>query len=109
LATIETAWRKGGKPIRYYSSQINVELGDVVELRVWFRWRRGIINYVPGISEPHSEMEHNALFWVGIARDDGRFTADIVDPDTGCTRNIIRFVSRGDANDLPLVPEAPWQ
>lgn len=86
-----------------------VDLGDVVELRVWFIWRRARISYVPGISKPHGEMEHNGLFWIGIVRDDGRFVADIVDPDTGSTRKIVRFVSRGSADGLPPVPEEPWE
>ena len=109
MATFETAWRKGDGPVRYYSSEVTVELGDIVDLRVWYIWRRGKINYVPGISEPHSEMEHNALFWIGIAREDGKFTADIVDPDAGCTRKIVRFVSRGSVLGLPSVPDAPWE
>jgi len=109
MATFETAWRKEHGPVKYYASNVPVNLGDIVELRVWFKWRRARINYVPGISKPHSEMEHNALFWIGIVREDGRFVADIVDPDTGCTRKIVRFLSRGTMDELPSVPEEPWE
>ena len=109
MATIETAWRKEHGPVRYYASDLPVNLGDVVELRVWFKWRRARINYVPGISKANGEMEHNGLFWIGITREDGNFAADIVDPDTGCTRKIVRFLSRGSKDQLPPVPDEPWE
>lgn len=109
MATLETAWKKTDGPVRYFESDIEVELGDRVELRGWFRKRSATVNYVPGISEYHLEMEHNALFWVGLAFDNGTFTGAIVDPDTGCTRKHLVFLGRGSMNGIEPLPQAPWE
>jgi hypothetical protein len=109
LATLETAWKKTDGPVRYFENNIEVELGDRVELRGWFRKRSATVNYVPGISEYHPEMEHNALYWVGLAFDNGTFSGAIVDPDTGCTRKRLVFLGRGSMNSVEPIPEAPWE
>jgi hypothetical protein len=109
LATLETAWKKSDGPVRYFESNIEIELGDRVELRGWFRRRSATVNYVPGISECHPEMEHNALYWVGLAFDNGTFSGAIVDPDTGCTRKRLVFLGRGSINSVEPIPEAPWE
>ena len=85
MATIHTAWKKTDGPVKYHGGETDVRPGDRVEVRVFFRRRRGIINYVPGISPAHGEMEHNALYWVGISFARGDFTGILVDPDTGCS------------------------
>ena len=74
MATFETAWKKSDGPVRYHGSERTVELGDRVTVRCLFRRRPGAVNYVPGISPVHDEMEHGALHWVGIAFDRGTFT-----------------------------------
>jgi len=86
-----------------------VRLGDQVEIRGLFRKRRGVINYVPGISPPHGEMEHNALFWVGISVPDGGVIGILVDPDTGCTLKKIVFLERGAAEAATPLPPGPFE
>lgn len=109
MATHLTAWKKTDGPVRYHGGEREVRLGDRVELRGLLRRRRGSVNYVPGVSEPNPEMEHNALYWVGIALDNGTFTGVIVDPDTGCTREKIVFIERGAVDKVAPVPDAPWE
>ena len=109
MATVETAWKKTDGPVRYFDSEREVHLGDRVLLRGWFRRREASVNYVPGISEYHSEMEHNHLFWVGLAFDAGTFTGILVDPDTGCTLKNLVFLERGPIDRVDAVPEAPWE
>ena len=109
MATVETAWRKTDGPARYDGSQVEVLLGDRVELRGWIRRRQGAVNYVPGISEPHAEMEHNALYWIGIALDGGTFTGMLIDPDTGCVLKKVVFLERGSIDQVPPPPDAPFE
>lgn len=108
MATAETAWKKFDGPVRYHGSAVAVLLGDRVKLRWLFRWRRGVVNYVPGISPLHEEMEHNLLYWVGIALEGGRFTGILVNPDTGCTRKSLVFLERGSMDGVAAVPPAPF-
>src|SRR5688572_12128567 len=109
MATFETAWKKTDGPIRYFGNGPTVELGDTIELRGLLRRRRGRVNYVPGISPPHPELEHNALYWVGIAVDNGTFTGVLVDPDTGCTLKNLHFIERGDPAEAEPPPPAPFE
>ena len=109
MATLQTAWKKSDGSVRYFNSDREVQLGDRVELRGLLRKRHGSVNYVPGISDPHPELEHNALFWVGLAMDNGTITGALVDPDTGCTRKNLTFLERGPTDSVEPVPEAPWE
>jgi hypothetical protein len=109
VASIYTAWKKTDGPVRYHGGQTDVRLGDQVEIRGLFRKRRGVINYVPGISAPHGEMEHNALYWVGISFAGGRFTDVLVDPDTGCTLKKVVFLDRGAAEAATPLPPEPFE
>lgn len=109
MATAETAWKKSDGPVRYHGGSPTVELGDRVEVRGWFRKRQGAVNYVPGISPEHEEMEHNYLYWTGIALDNGQFTGMLVDPDTGCTLKQLVFVGRGSIQSVEPIPPAPFE
>jgi len=109
VATIHTAWKKTDGPVRYHGAQNQVRLGDRVEMRGLFRKRHGVINYVPGISPVHGEMEHNGLYWVGVSFLDGTFTGIIVDPDTGCIRKKVVFLERGVAETAPPLPPEPFE
>ena len=108
MATVETAWKKTDGPVRYHDGQTEVRPGDRIEIRGWFRTRPGVVNYVPGISPVHGEMEHNALYWVGVAFDRGGFTGILVDPDTGCTLKTIVFKARGAAEGATPLPPEPF-
>ena len=106
MATVLTAWKKSDGPVRYHGGQPVILLGDRVLVRGWFRKRRGVVNYVPGISPAHGEMEHNALYWVGISFETGEFTGILVDPDNGCTLKKLVFLERGGSEAItPLPPE----
>ena len=105
MATFETAWRKTDGPACYHGTKLAIELGDQIEYRGLFRKRRGVVNYVPGISPVHPEMEHDAMYWVGVAFDNGTFTGVLVDPDTGCVRKQLVFLRRGEGASIPPLPE----
>lgn len=109
MATLETAWKKTDGPVRYFGGDVEVLPGDRVMVKGWFRRRYATVNYVPGISDFHPEMEHNALYWVGLAFDSGIQSGAIVDPDTGCTRRRVVFIDRGDPQAVEPLPAAPWQ
>jgi len=109
LATRENAWKKSDHPVRYFDSLEEVALGDRIEIRSILFKKKGTVNYVPGISEYHSEMEFNCLYWVGVSLDSGVFTGTLVDPDTGCLRKNVKLVSRGDMSNVPCVPDAPFE
>jgi hypothetical protein len=108
MTTVKTAWTPADGPVRYDGGNVEVHLGDRVELRGWFRRRQGTVNYVAGISEPHEEMEYGGLYWVGLALDSGIFTGALVDPDTGCTRKNLLLLDRGESSHLLPLPDAPW-
>ena len=109
MATVETAWKKSDGPVHYHGGTVPTLLGDRIELRGWIRRRRGVINYVPGLSPPHAEMEHNALHWVGIALENGTFTGILVDPDTGQVLKKVVFLGRGSIDSLAPLPHAPFE
>jgi len=109
MATAETAWRKEHGPVRYHGGVTTIRPGDRIEFRGLLRRRRGSVNYVPGLSPPHAEMEHDGLYWVGIAFDAGTFTGVLVDPDTGCTHERLVFVARGSAETVAPLPDAPFE
>jgi hypothetical protein len=91
--------------VRYFDGVIPVLIGDHVEVRglvLFFRKKTGRVVYVPGISKPHSEMEHNGLTWVGVQFDDGTFTGTYVEPQTNCLQKIVTFLKRGE-NDVPAL------
>jgi hypothetical protein len=95
--------------MRYYGGSVDVQLGDRVEVRGLFRKRQGIVNYVPGISTTHGEMEHNGLYWVGISFSDESFTGIIVNSDTGCIKKKILFWERGPADAATPLPPEPFE
>lgn len=109
MATVDTAWKKTDGPVRYFGGTVTAQLGDRVALRGVFRKRRGALNYVPGISPPHEEMEHNALYWVGVALENGTFTGVLVNPDTGEILRQVVFLERGSADQVDSIPPAPFE
>ena len=99
--------------IRYADNQI-VMLGDHVSYRsllFWRGWKSGRISYVPGVSKPHPEMEHNGLTWVGVSGADGRFRGVVVDPQTGVIKDSVEFVQRSDGTSYltpDQIPPEEW-
>lgn len=88
------------KQVKYYQTNTPVQLGDVVQIRIFFVRRQGVVTYVPGISKKRSALEYNGLTWVTIQEDRGSHLATVVDPDTGFLKKV-RFVRRGPPKDLP--------
>ena len=109
MASIYTAWKKTDGPAKYYGGETEIHLGDRVQVRELFRKREGIVNYVPGISPTHGEMEHDGLYWVGVAYPGGAFTGILVDPDTGCTLKKMIFLDRGAADIATPLPPEPFE
>jgi len=109
MVTAEEAWKKTDGSVRYHESETIVELGDYVKVKGWFRTKKGRVNYVPGKSEYHAEMEHNSLYWVGVAFDNGTETGILVDPETGCVLKSLAFLDRGSSEGVRLLADAPWE
>lgn len=89
------------KQVKYYQTDTPVQLGDVVQIRIFFARRQGVVTYVPGISKKRSTLEYNGLTWVAIQEDRGSHLATVVDPDTGFLKKKVIFVRRGPQKDLP--------
>ena len=78
--------------IRYSDGETDVMLGDRVRTRLFFLIRSsGRVVYIPGISAPHQEMEHDGIRLVGVKFDSGGFGGFWVEPSnstnrTGCEK-----------------------
>ncbi len=92
-------------PVRYCQSGAEVRLGDHVETSVLFRKKRGRIIYVPGISRPNEDMEHDGLVRVGIQIVNGPFIAEVVNPQTFSLRKNVLFLNRDSGGFTELAPE----
>ena len=92
----------GGAPASPNSLVLGlVQLGDMVQIKVWAEfwkgWQDGVVEYVPGISKQKPQHEYNGLKWVAITFRNGQI-GPLVDPKSGKLRNV-RFVGRGRPND----------
>lgn len=90
--------------ITYRDRVTPVELGDRVEMRIWFRKHRGRVVYIPGISPFNEAMEYNGLRWVGVRLEEGGFASLVVDPDAGHLRNRVTFLGRDKVGVVELPP-----
>jgi hypothetical protein len=91
--------------IRYADSEVEVRLGDRVEIKVWFQRREGRIVYVPGVSPLNTEFEFNGLRWVAI-RARGMLIGSIVRPQTETLKPKVKFIQRDDSPFDPA-PDDP--
>jgi len=89
--------------IRYYMTEEPVELGDHVQLRLFFKKRIGRVSYLPGRPVHNSNIDFNGLFSVGIQIKGQAFVAVHVDPDTLDLKKSVRFIKR-DTMNIPEVP-----
>jgi hypothetical protein len=102
------------KRIVYPRCGTEVLLGDHVLYRsqlFWWRWKRGRISYVPGVSALHPEMEHSGLTWVGVSGNDGTFRGILVEPDVGRIQRTVRFEARSDGTPFlspHKIPANEW-
>lgn len=89
--------------IRYFQSETPVELGDRVRLRHLFSKKSGRVVYLPGVSQPNSEIDFGGLFRLGVSIEDGTFTAYHVDPDSLAVVKSVEFEGR-DSEGIPEMP-----
>ena len=82
-------------PVTYWKSGETVEIGDVVEIRLWVVFkRRGRVVYVPGISPRKPHMERDGLAWVGIRLTSGSLVETIVLPEGNELQKSVRLLER---------------
>lgn len=91
-------------PVRYRNSDVEVQLGDHVEGRVWFQKYKGRVVYVPDISPPNVEFEQYGLSYVGIRLTDGCTVATLVDPKTRHLVKKVTFLNRGERDFQEIRP-----
>jgi hypothetical protein len=82
--------------ICYAGSDVAVRLGDQVEIKVWFKRRRGRIVYVPGLSPLNTQYEFNGLRWIAI-RTHNMLIGSIVHPQTEALKRKVKFIQRDDS------------
>lgn len=94
--------------IRYYDSETEVQLGDRVETRFWYLFKkRGRIVYLPGVSPFHSDFEHHGLKWVGVFAEDESLFGEVVDPKSGTLLKRVKFLRRDESELEPLIQKIP--
>lgn len=89
------------KPILYNGTTEEVQLGDFVEYRstlFFWRWKKGRICYLPGVSKKKKSMEYSGVLHVGIVGEDGSFRDPLVNPEHFQLGNRIRFCRRTDGS-----------
>jgi hypothetical protein len=89
----------------YFEGNTEVQVGDRVTLKVWFRKRVGRVVYVPDISAFNPEFEYNGMKWVGIRLEDRSLVATPILSATGNLKKKIKFVER-DSSPCDLVTES---
>ncbi len=89
--------------IRYYMTEEPVELGDHVELRLFFKNRIGRVSYLPGRPLHNANIDFDGLFNVGIEIKGQAFAAVHVNPDPLDLKKSGRFIKR-DTTNFPEVP-----
>jgi hypothetical protein len=82
----------------YWNTDTEVMLGDVVEIRKWFRSEIGVVAYIPGLSPKHPQIYEDDIGpdWM-IRRPGGGFWSMGYAPEEppGKYRKNIRFIERG--------------
>ena len=92
--------------IHYFDGEIEVRLGDQVEIRVLFRRRRGRIVYVPGISPLHPQFEFNGMRWIAIRTPEMLISTPVL-TKTGNLKKKVTFLGRDDSAFDPPPPGGP--
>jgi hypothetical protein len=94
--------------VTYFNTQIEVRVGDYVEVKVWSEfwrgWQPGRVWYVPGLSPPNCELEHHGLTWAAIHYGRRKQVGMLVDPAIRQLQKTVRFVRRTD-DELTQTPD----
>lgn len=81
----------------YHSSKEEVQLGDKVEMkRLFWRKEKGIVCYLPGISELHKDFEYDEIKQWAIKTENGNIYPILYDPDNFQPPKNIIFMERGE-------------
>ena len=91
--------------IRYADGDVEVRLGDHVEIKVWFKKRRGRIVYLPGVSPFNAEYEFNGMRWVAI-RTSSMIIGSVVRHETDTLKPKVKFIQRDDSS-FEKAPDDP--
>lgn len=90
-----------GSRLFYFSSEVEVELGDRV---LWSRFMRsplkGIVCYIPGLSPKHPMLEYEDVAHWAVRTEDGAVFPILYDPDNFQPPKRIRFLGRGETEIL---------
>jgi hypothetical protein len=92
--------------IKYSDQATDVNLGDRVAIRVWFRRRVGRVVYVPGISALNPELEFNGMRWVGIRLENSALLATPVLSKVGALKKKVRFIARDTSACVFIIPDS---
>jgi hypothetical protein len=90
--------------ITYKDRATPVQLGDRVEMRIWFRKHCGRVVYLPGVSPLNPTMERDGLRWVGVRLEEGGFVSALVDPEAEYLRSRLVFVRQDGEGVVELKP-----
>jgi len=88
----------------YYGTDIDVQLGDRVIWKRFFRSNvEGTVVYIPGISPRHPDLECEGVRQWAVELDDGSIMLMLYWPEDkkGQPRSNIKFKSRGTRKSLP--------
>ena len=81
-------------PPMYYAGGQQVLVGDVIQYKGFFRTKKGVVKYVPGISPKNIHFERNGMAWVKIDFDDGTETGMPFLYETNTINKRITLISR---------------
>jgi hypothetical protein len=84
-------------PVLYFGGRVEVNIGDRVMIRLWFRKRPGRIVYIPGKSDVNPEFEYRGMRWVGVRLNEGALVATPVLTKTGGLKKKVEFIGRDDS------------
>ena len=94
--------------IRYFESEIEVQLGDQIQTRLWYVFRRrGRVGYLPGASPYNSEFDHHGLKWVGVVSQGGAVFGEVVEPQTGFLPRWVKFIQRDTSSLTDVLKSVP--
>ena len=89
----------------YYGTREEVRLGDRVRIRRWFRRPLdAVVCYIPGLSQPHRELEYAGTRQWAIELADGSLRVMGYYPDQLQPERSMELVERG-ASYTPLNPK----
>lgn len=96
-----------GSRLFYHGTNIEVQLGDRVEVTKGILFRRrvgGSVVYLPGVSERHPEMADETTSDWAIGLDDGTVMSWLYLPEELQPSKRIRFMYRKDPHSKPIQP-----